>query len=174
MSASDQSEQFVRQLTACQNRLYGYIYALLPDANGANDVLQETNVVLWRKSDQFEPGTNFAAWASRVAYLEVLAYRKRKGHDRHVFDDALLGQVADAATKSSRKIGGQQAVLRECMEKLSDRERRMVTERYGPGGSVQQIAATVGRSVGAISQMLYRIRLGLLECVRRNLSTEQD
>ncbi|MDF1745393.1 MAG: sigma factor, partial [Gimesia sp.] len=49
MDQSDNTEQFVQQLTENQNRLYGYVYSLLGDHSRAEDVLQETNLVLWRK-----------------------------------------------------------------------------------------------------------------------------
>ena len=43
--------QFVQLLTEAQPRLYTYIRSLIPDRHQANDVLQNTNVGLWEKSD---------------------------------------------------------------------------------------------------------------------------
>ena len=54
MAAADKSEQFVRHLTENQNRLYGYVYSLLGDHSRAADVVQETNLVLWRKVGEFQ------------------------------------------------------------------------------------------------------------------------
>ena len=48
--------------------------------------------------------------------------------------------------------------LKSCLQKLSESQRKLVEERYKPGASVQKIAADQGRTVGAISQTLYRIR----------------
>ena len=72
-----QNEQFVRCLTEYQRRLYTYILAMLGDPNAADDVFQDTNVAIWRKAAEYAEGTNFWAWTSRIAYYEVLAYRKR-------------------------------------------------------------------------------------------------
>ena len=64
------------------------------DANTADDVLQETNLVLLRKESDFQPGTDFVAWASQVAAFQVKNDRAKRGRDRLTFDDALLGQLA--------------------------------------------------------------------------------
>ena len=77
-------EELVGQLTACQGKLYGYIMSLLPDAHQARDVLQETNLVIWRKAAEYEAGTNFGAWVSRIAFYQVMAHRSRQKRDRHV------------------------------------------------------------------------------------------
>ena len=99
---AEATEQFVRQLTASQRRLYAYIMSLTANVDAAEEVLQNTNVTLWRKADEFEAGTQFARWSFRVAYYEVLAYRKRCFQDRHVFDDGLLNQIAHDAMRLCR------------------------------------------------------------------------
>jgi RNA polymerase sigma-70 factor (ECF subfamily) len=46
---------------------------LLGDLNEAQNVLQETNMVLWRRSADFADGTGVAAWARKVADYQALA-----------------------------------------------------------------------------------------------------
>jgi len=89
----EQTERFVQQLTGCQTRLYAYILMLLPNHDNAADVLQETNLVLWRKADEFVDGTEFGAWACRIAHFQVLAWLRDAQRDRHVFDPELLGSL---------------------------------------------------------------------------------
>jgi RNA polymerase sigma-70 factor (ECF subfamily) len=60
----------------------------------ADDILQETNLVLWSKQDEFTPGTDFRVWAFRVARYQVMAYRKRQSLDRLVFGDELIDRLA--------------------------------------------------------------------------------
>ena len=45
-----------------QSRVYAYIRALVFRRADAEDILQEVAVVLWRKYDQFEPGSRFDQW----------------------------------------------------------------------------------------------------------------
>jgi len=94
---SRDSNQFVRLMTEHQGRLFAYIFSLLGNTDAANDVLQEVNVVLWRDSREFRPGSNFKAWAFRVAHFQVMAWRQRQIRDRLVFEDDLLEALATGA-----------------------------------------------------------------------------
>jgi len=55
------------------------------------------------------------------------------------------------------------------MEKLPEAQRRLVADRYADALSVGAIAEASGRSVGAVSQTLYRIRQDLLACIRQQM-----
>ena len=68
------SEEFVRLLTEAQGPVYGYLLTLITDRNRARDLLQETNITIWKKADTFEEGTNFNAWACKIAYFHVLSF----------------------------------------------------------------------------------------------------
>src|ERR1700753_4141330 len=94
MSRDDRTEQFIRCLTDHQGRLFVYLVSMLGDVHDARNVLQETNLELWRKSGQFIEGTDFAAWSRRIAHFKILAFLRDKKRDRHLFDEALLNQIA--------------------------------------------------------------------------------
>ena len=49
------SDDFILELTHCQQRLYGYIFRRMANRDQAMEVLQQTNLVLCRKADDFEP-----------------------------------------------------------------------------------------------------------------------
>lgn len=169
----EDTENFVQLLTAHQGILFSYIRSLLPDSALVQDVLQETNLVLWRRSEEFEPGTNFVAWACKVAYFQVLAFYRDNKRDLMIFNIELVSMLAK---QNEEKLAGSQDVqqaLTSCLAKLPEQSRQLIQKRYAPGGSVQSIAAEQGRSVGAISQMLYRIRQLLQECVQKTLASEQ-
>lgn len=167
MSQSPQ-EEFIRELTAVQPLIYSYVYSLLPSRAAAQDVLQETNITLWKKMTDFRPGTSFASWACRVAYFKVLSARRRMGRDRLVLDDSVFDALAERHGEGVEQMKHRIRILRLCLDKLPPRSRRLIDRRYGAGGSVQQLAQEENRTVGAISQMLYRIREELLQCIRRN------
>ncbi|MFH5806094.1 sigma-70 family RNA polymerase sigma factor [Alienimonas sp. DA493] len=162
---------FVAHLTAAQNRLYAYVLSLVLDPNEAEDVLQQTNTVLWEKADQFEPGTNFIAWAFRVAYYEALASRKKRLRDKLVFDDALLDDLAARAEKLDNRYPERQKRLRDCLEKLNDRQRTFVRLRYSGTKTLDQIAAEADLTTNALKQALFRARAALIRCVNAGSAT---
>jgi RNA polymerase sigma-70 factor (ECF subfamily) len=166
------SEAFVALLTGAQNSLYACILALLPDRAAARDILQETNLTLWNKAADFEEGTHFMAWASRIARYHILNHRKKKRRDRLVFDDSLFELLCERQAARVEEFDRREEALRGCLRKLPAAQRELVERRYADDGSVQAIAAAAGKSVGAVSQTLYRIRENLLNCIHASLPAE--
>ena len=58
----EQVNAFIRLFTANEPRLRGFAMSLIPNRADAEDVLQQANLILWRKFGQFQIGTNFFAW----------------------------------------------------------------------------------------------------------------
>lgn len=165
------SDEFVQLLTASQPALYASVLSLLPDRNAAQDILQETNLTLWHKAEDFQEGTNFLAWASRIARYHVLNYRRKRSREKLVFDENLFEELAARQAERDTDAGRYADPLRKCLETLPSGQRELLSQRYAPEGSVQQIAAERGQSVGAVSQALYRIREALLDCVYQRLQS---
>lgn len=164
------SDEFVKLLTSCQSGLYACILSLMPDRVTSQDILQETNLTLWHKADEFEEGTNFMAWASRIARYHVLNFRRAKNRDQLVFDEELFRTLCERQAISIEDTPGSHAeALRECLKKLPKEHHALIEERYAPQGAVSRIAESRGQSVGAVSQMLYRIRESILNCVSLRL-----
>src|SRR3954465_10038924 len=96
-SLTDQDrEQIIGLITRYQRRLQVYVRGLVPNQADADEVLQEVNLFLWRNAHEYRPGTDFGAWAYKVAYFHVLTYRKRLARNKLRFGDALLLQLADS------------------------------------------------------------------------------
>ena len=167
-------DKFVELITDVQRRLFVYILSLVADETAANDVLQNTNRVLWAKRDTFAAGTNFGAWAGRCAFNQVLDFRKRQKNDRHLFDVDLLSEVAEEVERTASESGGRLAYLIECLDELPSDQNTIIRQRYEPNVTVADIAHQQGRTPAAISQMLYRIRNRLLDCVERKMAGEAD
>jgi RNA polymerase sigma-70 factor, ECF subfamily len=173
MSQVDITAWFSEQLTAVQRELYAYILTLLPWSDQAIDVLQQTNLTLWRDAAKFQPGTNFRAWAYRVAYYQVLAQRRKTSRDHLQFDETLLKGLAEHASRDTYVAEDEALALRDCLGKLPEDERELIRRRYDSGATIKAIAADVGQSSNAITVRLHRIRRTLLDCIHRELS-ERD
>ena len=167
MKGPRESNEFVRLMTEHQGRLFAYILSLLGDPDAANDVLQETNVVLWRDSGEFRPGTNFKAWSFRVAHFQVMAWRQRQIRDRLVFEDDMLEVLAFAAREADDTFDARQQKLTGCLEKLNPTHREMIRRRYAEGSPLSSIAQERGMTANAVMQALFRIRQSLMQCVAR-------
>ncbi|MGL4513756.1 MAG: sigma-70 family RNA polymerase sigma factor [Lacipirellulaceae bacterium] len=169
MASTDSDDEFVLSIIEVQSRLYAYVLSLILDRERAKDVLQQTNVVLLQKKENYQPGTSFFAWAAKTAFYEVLAERRRRGRDKHLFSDDLLAVVATVAAEVAGSLEQRADALRECLALLSPIQRETLLARYRPGGSVAGLADELGKTPNAISALLFRLRSTLLDCVQRRL-----
>lgn len=172
MDQSDNSEKFVQQITEHQTRLYGYVYSLLGDHSRAADVVQETNLVLWRKIDEFDPQKPFLPWAYAIARFQVMAHLRDHKRDRLLLDAELAETLSAEAERQAQQIDLVRAALRPCMQLLTPANRELIEQRYIRAMPVADVAATVDRTVGAIKVALLRIRRQLAECVQKRIAAK--
>lgn len=169
MTNDFQSEAIVQLLIDNQARIRSVINTLVPDRAAADDVVQETNMVIWRKAGEFERGTDFGAWACKIAYLQVKSYREKQNRDRLIFDDGTLSALADLAATRNDHLEERRSALRKCMGKLRPEYRAIITSRYSEGLSVSKLAEKLNRPIGSIKQTMYRIRESLRNCIAQAL-----
>lgn len=158
---------FVELMTAFQGRLFGYVMTLTGDPDAANDILQETNVVLWKQSLQFEPGSNFKAWSFRIAHFQFMAYRQRRLRERVFYSDDLLATLADEYKELDEQHDQRADALERCLEQIAPRSRDAIRMRYGDDLPLDALAKKFNRTSNAVSQLLFRARCWLVECVKR-------
>jgi RNA polymerase sigma-70 factor (ECF subfamily) len=162
-------ELFVHLLVSEQLKLQNYITMLLTDTDAATNVLQETNLVLWRKASDFTPGTSFTAWSRKVAYWQVQAFIRDRARDRHCFSKELVDQLAHQKNKEPEESETQVA-LRHCMNAVSSSNREFLRLRYEDGLTIAGIADRLHKEVAAVKMRLMRIRQSLQKCIEEKLS----
>ena len=167
------SELFLKLLMSNEVRIFSYILRLVPNFADAEDIMQETAGIMWRKFDQFQEGTNFVAWAIEIAQYRVLDYRRKKCGSPMIYEDAIFDQMVSLARESSEQDDRRLESLRRCLAKLQDRQRRLIMLRYCDDIRPKEIATRLGMSVHAVYKSLSRICEQLLMCIRRTLAFEE-
>lgn len=165
-----QEDDIMRLLTAHQGMIYSYILALHPNRSAAQDILQETNMAVWRKRDLFEPGTNFKAWVFRFAKFQTLDHLKRvKNRSWLVFGEKLVDIMSEEAADPGEDFEHRRGALKQCLAKLSESEQELIRAHYQSGMSLPELGGRLGRSHAAVKQSLFRIRRSLRTCIERQL-----
>lgn len=164
-------QEFVCELTAAQGRIHAFIISLMPGSPDVSDVLQETNLTIWKSRERYQIGTNFLAWAFTIARLEVLHQRDRtKRLGRILLSPELTQVLADEVPHDVIHKDYLQT-LESCMAKLTDGQRDIIEARYQTGHSLEIHARLTGRNPGALRIALLRIRETLRECVEKTIKT---
>jgi len=168
----EQAEEFVQAMARHQRSILLYIHTLIPNWSDAEDVLQNTNIVLWRKCNDFKPGTSFYRWACAVARFEVLKWRDRQSKDAKVFGAEFVEEIADELLHWGDQIEQRHHALMNCLGKLRDRDRQLIMLRYRDGETTKSVSEQLNRPIKSIYAAVNRIRDRLLECINRVLSQE--
>jgi RNA polymerase sigma-70 factor, ECF subfamily len=171
--AADRARRFAQLLNDHHRDLFGFIFSLVQHHADAEDVYQQTALVLWSKFDDFAPGTNFGAWSTRVAHLTSRDFLRSRRRRSQCFSDEMLELIASAYRPQGADHSARRSeALAECLAKLSRRDRRLVDRCYSRERDFAAIAHAENRSVAAIYQAMCRIRKGLHRCVQRTLTME--
>ncbi len=166
----DRGAEFLRLFLQHQRRIYGLILALVPNGPDADDILQETSAVLWQKFDEFDPGSNFAAWALRIARFQVMAYYTTKRRLKARLSDETLDAVVERLASRTEREDARSVALDGCLADLPEEDRRLIELRYRGGASVGEVAQRSGRTVEAAYKALHRAHERLLQCMRGKLA----
>lgn len=167
--SDDRYETFVALLAHHEPDLRRFIRSLLPSWTDADEVLQQTAIVAWRKFDQFDTNTNFMKWACVIARFESLAYRRKVARDRLVFREDVLELMADEGAEELGERSSEHSALETCLAKLPEKQRRFITLAYTPGVKVKKMAEEAGSSAASFYMRLKRLRHQLMECVEMKM-----
>jgi RNA polymerase sigma-70 factor, ECF subfamily len=162
----DQSAAFVEIITQHQRMLYGYIYTLVRNSADAEDLLQETNLVLWNKRSECESVKNFSAWACRIAFFKVQNFLKTRGRSRVCFNENLISKISEMQIDRADMHMINSAMLVNCLEKLSSASQQLLKLCYDENHTIQEVAKQLDRPVGSIYNSLRQIRLKLWKCIK--------
>src|SRR5437773_9907570 len=77
-------------LTRHQRQIFSYIYVLVPNRTDAEDLLQETSLVICEKFHEFKEGTDFVAWACQIAYWRVRYSRQKYARAKVFFHQEIV------------------------------------------------------------------------------------
>jgi RNA polymerase sigma-70 factor, ECF subfamily len=162
--------EFAQALLRHQTEIFGFIYSIVRNFDDADDLFQQTSLVLWRKYDQFDASRSFVAWACGVARFEVANFVRDRERHRLYFSDELNEILIDAHEAREREaLEEYRAALSFCVKKLRERDQELLHACYGGSFAIREVARNWGRSIQSIHNSLSRIRRALHECVERAL-----
>lgn len=171
-SQNDRHEQFVALFVRHEAAIHSFVLTLLPDVADAEEVVQQASLTMWRRFDQFTPGTSFRNWAFQVAKYTAMNYLTKARRDRHRFGAELLDMLADRAAERSEQLELQRRALAYCVEQLPEEDRKVLAGCYAESATIRAFAESLGRTSNSVYKHLNRLRAGLLKCVQARLGLE--
>ena len=171
MDQNKRSLEFLKLFVRHQQEIYAFILTLVPNLHDADDLFQDGMVVMWEKFNQFQRGTNFAAWGVQILRYQILDYRRKLTRSKQILlDDSLFEILVDHLPTIQDDLPARIEALRKCQRLLDDRSKRIIKMRYERNIPVEKIASFLKLSRRHIYHTLGRINSVLLRCMRRTLA----
>lgn len=149
-------------------KLYGVCLRIFPDAEDAEDALQDAFINVWQKAGSFDP-----ARASPITWLVALT--RNKAIDRlrargrrmtapievadHIADDRPDAETCMIGRESDARVLG-------CIETLQVGDATMIRTAFFDGSTYNDIAARASLPLGTVKSRIRRALLKLRECLQ--------
>lgn len=169
----DKYSRFLQLFMPVQLALRRFVMAHMPDFHQSEDVLQEIALILWRKFDDYDGKSEFAAWAFGIARNKMMASKRDFARRHEVVTDELSDKLADKLVGLAHEESLYLKYVESCMDKMPEIQRSVIRMKYFNEYSIEKIATTVGRSNMAIRGLLCRMRDALAECMRNAMRLEE-
>ncbi len=149
--------------------LYNLICNICSDSALAEDALQETMLTVWSRASTFDPDCrqgSVRAWMIQIAAHKALGIRVRKAKDRaRVQRKQREAQGATDWAEESRATEQNELLIaaRTMIQRLPDRDRKLLALYYGSGWSQQKIAGQLDMPQRTVSLRLQQALAELRE-----------
>lgn len=137
--------------------IYGVALRVLGNTMGAEDVLQEVFIQLWRNPQAFDAGRGrLAAWLAVIARNRAIDHLRKRPIEDDI-DDLPISTSVDLESESAQRMAVEK--VRSVMAGLPPEQRRLLEMAFFEGMTHTEIAGKTGEPLGTIKT---RIRAGLL------------
>jgi RNA polymerase sigma-70 factor (ECF subfamily) len=166
-------KQFFRLYVTHQRSVYAFIMANARNFNDANDIMQETAMIMWQKFDDLDKKEEkFLAWGILIARNQLYKYFARVKKTRLVFDEDLLRAIENQCMSKLESYPDHIYALQKCLSRLSEPHRQLLMMKFGQQLTIQTISEKLQRTVSAVYKTIARIHLALQQCIQQALSQE--
>ena len=169
-NTNDSTKIFMALILSGQKEIYAYILSLLISPSDADDILQETLTVMWRKFVEFESGTNFVAWGRQIARYKIMSHLRKNRTSRLCFDSDVL-KLIESKSSQIDNFSDRNEALKKCLLKLPEKYRSILKMRYSKDMSFKQMALEFGVAKQSVYRMVSRIHALLARCIKSTLAT---
>ncbi|MFT7585697.1 MAG: RNA polymerase sigma-70 factor (ECF subfamily) [Cellvibrionaceae bacterium] len=161
-----------RAFEALVNQHARYVYTLtnrlLPNAQEAEDLAQETFIRAWRSLGTFRGDSQFRTWLYRIA--TNLCYNRLPSLKQELAaldpdDDVMSGMIPDKNPRAEQQVmrAEQQTELKDVIDTLPESYRLLVILRHVHDLSYAEIAQITDLPLGTVKTGIFRARKMLKE-----------
>jgi RNA polymerase sigma-70 factor (ECF subfamily) len=160
-------QDFLRVFLANEREIIRYVAALVPAIADAEEIVQQTAVVMWEKFEEYDAERPFAPWACRFALNVTRQWIARRQRWKALLDGGLAEELVLRREQLRPEFDSRLARLEQCTQKLPKEQRSLIDGYYFRRVDVEALARQAQRTVEAVYKSLQRIRRSLRDCIER-------
>ena len=144
--------------------VYILVYSILRNKERAEDVVQDTYIMIYRKIDKYKPNTNASAWIYKIARnLAFDEYTKRRDISLEIFEGKLFdNNTSESLTES--------VYLKNMLDTL-DSDMKEIVILFAVGGfKHREIAKIINKPIGTVQWLYAKAIRKLKECLENDMS----
>lgn len=166
---TDQARQLAIHWVKAEPIVRIYIASAIGQHHLIDDIVQDVATIVTEKFETYDAKHEFSRWAIGIAKNRIAKTIRTKVRDRHIFSTEMLSDLADVVSDLQPEAEARKSALKQCLEGLKGRSRRIIEMRYQWGRQVQRIAEELGMSRVAVSAVLLRSRKALGDCIEARI-----
>ncbi|HEX2912485.1 MAG TPA: sigma-70 family RNA polymerase sigma factor [Chloroflexia bacterium] len=150
------------------DRIYSYAYNHTGQHSDAEDITAQTFKQAFEHIGRFEwRGIPFSAWLYRIA-SNLINGQQRKHRPTAPFEEAIETPGYGPTPEESFLTGERNSELLQKVRNLPAYQQQAIMLRFGQNLSYAEIADVIGRTEGAVKQLIHRALVTLREEVNLN------
>jgi RNA polymerase sigma-70 factor (ECF subfamily) len=148
-------------------QLFGLALSILRNRDLAEDVMQDSFILVWRHAGSFDPGRGTAmAWLARIVRNQCFDLMRRRGRESPL-DEAIMQSWEDPAPGPADLTALSQDAqrLRACLDELDEGPRKSMILAYYEGLTFAQVAERTSAPLGTVKSWIRRGLIQLRVCM---------
>jgi len=139
-------------------RVYRFILRMVRDTTTAEDLVSQVFLDVWRTAGQFEGRAQVSTWLLSIARFKALTALRRRMHE-DLDQDGVL-EIADSADTPEATLERTKtnAILRDCIAKLSPAHREIIDLVYYHEKSVEEAGRIIGIPQSTVKTRMFYAR----------------
>ena len=161
------ADTFTRLVEDLAPEVQAFVAARARSAALVDEVVQAAFVTAWERLDGYQARGTFASWVKGIAHnhLRDELRRIRRALPEGDLAERLVVEDCLADIDGTEEDSSQDGRLADCLERLPERPRRLIVQRYWEGASLDGLARRHRSTANAMAALLYRARKALLGCL---------
>jgi RNA polymerase sigma-70 factor (ECF subfamily) len=168
-------QEILETLMHWRTRIAAAAWLVIKDAHSAEDIFQNVVLKALTKAVQFDSKGAMLSWALITARREGIDWLRKHRNESTCLDSEILELLEQEWLSETAHPGGARVdALRDCLESIPEKSRRLLRLRYFEGYKCEDLAEMLGLGLQAIYKRLSRLHGGLKECIELRLNQSQS